>query len=131
MDELPGIGALRLEMSDVKIEQTQEEDRIDVLVDDGAVFHNAWVLVAKMAKRLMRGFKNHIILQCRIAKIRFLYLTFIYTVVRGAKEIRRSGPANDGEGASFLCMGLYPMRDEQQADYQSKRKISGRLGRHH
>ena len=58
-----------------------------------------------MAKRLMRGIKNRIILQREIAKRRFLYLTFIYTVVRGAKEIRRSGPANDGKGRDWRMTG--------------------------
>ena len=55
-----------------------------------------------MAKRSMRGIKNRIILQREIAKRRFLYLTFIYTVVRGAKEIRLSGPANDRMWSAYI-----------------------------
>ena len=52
-----------------------------------------------MAKRSMRGIKNRIILQCRIAKIRF------YRLIPFAWEIRRSVQANDGEGRDWRMTG--------------------------
>ena len=82
-----------------------------------------------MAKRSMRGIKNRKILQREIAKIRF------YRLIPFAREIHRSGPANDGEGRDWRMTGdqtdssSYGPKRHERAPFHARIRFSRDRGR--